>query len=216
MDAHFTTPPAATIVPTDLIIGESIVTNFARGRCIIVMGASASRKSSVAQGIQEMLPAWTFVDADPFHPPGNMEKIRNGVKITDEERAVFVDRLLGYVRDQRAIGGNFILSWSALRAEHRSWIREIIPDARFVYLHIDPDVALARSHARKAADASAPGPGIVSSQFDSLQIPSRDEALHLDALDPVIENTFRILRSYVEDGLVLPDEIGVVRRPPPI
>lgn len=183
-----------------------------RGRCIVVMGVSACGKTSIAKGVREMIPAWTFADADPFHPPENWAKIVAGIKLSDEERAVFVANLAEFVERQRTIGANLILSWSALKLEHRDLLRSIVPDARFVFLEIDCETALARSLARKAKNADEPGPGIVRGQFDALEVPSHDEALHLPATEPVVVNTFRVIRTYVADGFIVPEEVGIGRR----
>ncbi len=52
---------------------------------IVVMGVSGSGKSTVAAGLVERL-GWEFAEGDDFHPPANVEKMRSGTPLGDEDR----------------------------------------------------------------------------------------------------------------------------------
>jgi len=52
---------------------------------LIVMGVSGSGKSTVAEALGERL-GWRFEDGDSFHPASNVEKMRAGHPLTDEDR----------------------------------------------------------------------------------------------------------------------------------
>jgi gluconate kinase len=48
--------------------------------CVLVMGVSGCGKSSVASALQAKLDEnVTFLDADAFHPPENVAKMKNGM-----------------------------------------------------------------------------------------------------------------------------------------
>ena len=52
---------------------------------LIVMGVSGSGKSTVAELLGKRL-GWRFEDGDSFHPASNVEKMRAGHPLTDEDR----------------------------------------------------------------------------------------------------------------------------------
>jgi uridine kinase len=48
--------------------------------CVLVMGVSGCGKSSVASALQAKVgEGVTFLDADAFHPPENVAKMKNGM-----------------------------------------------------------------------------------------------------------------------------------------
>ncbi len=53
---------------------------------IVVMGVSGCGKITVGQGLAAAL-NWGFSDADEFHSPANVEKMKNGIPLTDADRA---------------------------------------------------------------------------------------------------------------------------------
>ena len=52
---------------------------------LIVMGVSGCGKSTIGTLLAERL-QWKFEDADRFHPAANIEKMRTGTPLTDEDR----------------------------------------------------------------------------------------------------------------------------------
>ena len=52
---------------------------------IVVMGVSGSGKTTVGTLLAQRL-GWPFADADAFHPPANVEKMRSGIALTDHDR----------------------------------------------------------------------------------------------------------------------------------
>ena len=55
-------------------------------RIIVVMGPAGAGKTTIGQALAQSL-GWRFLDADDFHSPANVEKMRSGVGLTDEDRA---------------------------------------------------------------------------------------------------------------------------------
>jgi carbohydrate kinase (thermoresistant glucokinase family) len=53
---------------------------------LIVMGVSGSGKSTVAQALNTHL-HWPYQEGDDLHPPSNVQKMRAGIPLTDEDRA---------------------------------------------------------------------------------------------------------------------------------
>jgi len=57
---------------------------------ILLMGVSGSGKTTVGHLLAAKL-GWEFADADDYHSAGNIEKMRNGIPLTDAERAPWLD-----------------------------------------------------------------------------------------------------------------------------
>ena len=58
---------------------------------VIVMGVTGAGKTTVGRLLAEQL-GWEFADADDFHPPSNVEKIRRGISLTDDDRKPWLAR----------------------------------------------------------------------------------------------------------------------------
>ena len=158
---------------------------------VVVMGVAGCGKSAVGRRMAAAL-GLPMVEGDDFHPPANVERMRQGVALTDADRAVWLAQL-GGVLQQHPAGA--VLSCSALKRAYRDTLRNAMPGLRFVYLHITPAESLRRV-------AERPGhfypPSLVTSQFEALQDPAGETAvLTLDgaqALDEVAAHAVGWLR----------------------
>ena len=59
---------------------------------IIVFGVSGAGKTTVGKLLAKDL-GWRFLEADNFHPRANIEKMRSGRPLTDEDRWPWLERL---------------------------------------------------------------------------------------------------------------------------
>lgn len=158
---------------------------------VVVMGVAGCGKSAVGRRMAAAL-GLPMVEGDDFHPPANVERMRQGVALTDVDRAGWLAQL-GGVLQQHSVGA--VLSCSALKRAYRDTLRSAVPGLRFVYLHITPAESLRRV-------AGRPGhfypPSLVDSQFKALQDPAGETGvLTLDgaqALDEVAAYAVRWLR----------------------
>src|SRR5258706_8713377 len=100
------------------------------------MGVSGSGKTAVGKALAARL-GWTFEDADDRHPPANVEKMRTGVPLTDEDRRPWLRGLSEAIGAWVSEGRHVVLACSALRKWHRDPLRSGAADGgstRFVYL----------------------------------------------------------------------------------
>lgn len=151
---------------------------------IILMGVSGAGKTAVGQALAERL-GWQFEDADDWHPGANVEKMRSGHPLTDEDRRPWLGALNRGIREWIASGRNAVLACSALKATYRQILRAGVQDAcavRFVFLkasyeQIDRRLRERRGHYMPES--------LLRSQFGALEEPSATEALAVDASLPV-------------------------------
>jgi len=139
---------------------------------LVVIGVSGAGKSTLGRALAKAL-GWTFIEADDFHPPGNLEKLRRHQALNDADRApwlVLLHRRLQQL-DQRRENG--VLACSALKRSYRELLSEGIDGLRFVYLCGEPALIRARLQARR--DHFMPA-DLLDSQLASLE-PPRDALL---------------------------------------
>jgi len=76
---------------------------------IVIFGVSGAGKTTVGKMLAEQL-GWRFLEADDFHPAANIEKMRNGHPLTDEDRWPWLDglrkqnRAIAFRRRKRRLG----------------------------------------------------------------------------------------------------------------
>jgi carbohydrate kinase (thermoresistant glucokinase family) len=148
---------------------------------VVVMGVSGCGKSTVGRQLAQALPA-TFLDADDFHPPANVERMRAGIALTDAERAPWLDALAARLMQARARDEAVVLACSALKRSYRDALRRGAPQLTLVHLTGSPALLAERITAR-------PGhympPSLLASQLATLEVPAPDEhALTLDVALP--------------------------------
>src|SRR6202521_5444393 len=110
------------------------------------MGVSGSGKTTVGQLLALEL-GWGFADGDDYHPAANVEKMRNGVPLTDADRAPWLEALRTLIAGWIAAGKNAVLACSALKRAYRESLR-VAPEVQVVYLRVTPQLLRQRLRAR--------------------------------------------------------------------
>jgi gluconokinase len=147
-------------------------------RSLVIMGVAGCGKSTLAALLAQAL-GLQLVEGDDHHPEQNRQKMQAGIPLTDEDRAGWLDRLAQSIRDHPE---GLVVTCSALRQRYRDRLRAAAPDLRFVHLEIEPDEALRRVSSRGAHFF---GPGLVESQFATLESPAQEAGvLCLRAIEP--------------------------------
>jgi gluconokinase len=147
------------------------MTEAKTGCALIVMGVSGSGKTTVAELLAKQL-GWPFMEGDRLHPPANVEKMRQGIPLTDADRAPWLDRIGEELKSWAADGRSGVMTCSALKRAYRDRIRSARPDVRFVYLKGSQTLIEGRVAARHHEYMPA---SLLRSQFDTLEEPAPDE-----------------------------------------
>jgi gluconokinase len=85
---------------------------------ILVMGTTGAGKTTVGKLIAERL-GWIFLDADDFHPPANIEKMKHGIPLTDVDREPWLANIHARLVQLATEGKNAVLACSALKQSYR-------------------------------------------------------------------------------------------------
>ncbi len=155
---------------------------------LIVMGVSGSGKSTIAEKLAARL-GWTYEDGDKFHPKSNVEKMRAGHPLADEDRKPWLQAIATEIDRACAAGEHAVIACSALKRSYRDILLHGRDDVRFVYL--DGSQELIASRLAKRKDHFMP-PGLLDSQFKTLEPPGADEnpmTVPIDAsVDTIVDN----------------------------
>jgi gluconokinase len=141
------------------------------GYAVVVMGVSGSGKTTVAERLADEL-GWRFAEGDRLHPAANVEKMRQGIPLTDADRAPWLDRIGEELKSWAAAGQSGVMTCSALKRAYRDRIRSARPDVRIVYLRGSEALIASRVAARHHEYMPA---SLLQSQFEALEEPSPDE-----------------------------------------
>jgi gluconokinase len=160
---------------------------------VVLMGVSGSGKTAVGEALAARL-GWHFEDADTFHSAANVEKMRRGIALTDDDREPWIRAVSRAIHDWSGTGRNVVLACSALRKRHREILRAGADDGlvRLVYLRGSYDEIDRRL--RRRAGHFMPE-SLLRSQFDALEAPDATEALIVDVDPPIPEIVDSIVRG---------------------
>jgi len=153
---------------------------------LVVMGVSGSGKSTVGAALAQRLGV-PFADADDFHPPANIAKMKAGVPLDDDDRYPWLEAIGRWLADHCQRGG--LMSCSALKRKYRDQMRRHCPQTEFVHLTGSPEVIAARQAGRPGHFMPA---SLMASQFATLEPLGPDErGVTLDVthdIDSIVES----------------------------
>jgi gluconokinase len=142
---------------------------------VLVMGVAGAGKTTIGEALAQEL-GWPFIDADDYHPPENVAKMKAGVPLEDADRWPWLSILnkeLKRVEDA-------VLACSALKASYRERLAQGID--RFTTVYLDGDFALINERMKSRRHRYMPA-ALLESQFASLEPPA--DAIRVDvAADP--------------------------------
>ncbi len=138
---------------------------------LVLMGVSGSGKSTVAQELQRVL-GWPFQEGDDLHPPPNIEKMRSGQPLNDQDRLPWLQAIARWIDERLAAHQPGIITCSNLKRAYRNITIGTRRGVTLVYLKGDEPVIQRRMLNRMHRYMP---PSLLGSQFDTLEEPGEDE-----------------------------------------
>lgn len=161
-----------------------------QARIIIVMGVSSSGKSTVGAALGRALHA-PFLDGDQYHPEANVEKMRAGTPLTDEDRWPWLEALSAALKVASDRKGVAVGACSALKRAYRDFITQRAGEpVLFVYLDGSREV-IGERMARRSHEYMPTS--LLDSQFATLEVP--DPATENVMIVPVTDSVDKIVRT---------------------
>jgi gluconokinase len=157
----------------------------------VLMGVSGSGKTTLGKLLAQKH-GWSFFDADDFHPPANIEKMAQGVALTDVDRIPWLDVLRRLIDEHRDSAHVVLLACSALKQSYRDRLSGYQAGVLWVYLKGDFASIEQRLQERRGHYMSAK---LLTSQFATLEEPHN--ALVIDTALPA-EKAAELIAARIE------------------
>ena len=151
---------------------------------LIVMGVSGSGKSTIAEKLAQHL-SWRYEDGDKFHPASNVAKMSAGHPLTDEDRWPWLQAIADEIDRACKAGEHVIIACSALKHSYRDVLVHGRDDVRIVYLRGTQELIAGRLAQRRGHFMP---PGLLASQFKTLEPPDPDEHPLTVSIDASVEH----------------------------
>ena len=139
---------------------------------IIVFGVSGAGKTTVGELLAREL-GWHFCEADDFHSRANVEKMRRGVPLTDDDRWPWLENLRELIKRCVAANENAVLACSALKRTYRKHLR-VSAEVELVLLRGDYALVAGQLGHRRGHFMN---PRLLRSQFADLEEPQPEEGV---------------------------------------
>lgn len=135
------------------------------------MGVSGSGKTAVGSRLAAALGV-EFVEGDAYHPATNIQKMSDGIPLTDEDRQGWLRAIGQRVRSANDAGDGVVVSCSALKRAYRDLLRREAGAVQFVFLRGTRELIEPRLRQRKGHFMPT---SLLESQLATLQEPSAEE-----------------------------------------
>ncbi|HEY4901111.1 MAG TPA: gluconokinase [Terriglobales bacterium] len=146
---------------------------------IILMGVTGSGKTTIGLALAAAL-QWRFADADDFHSPSNVAKMKTGIPLDDADRLPWLASLHEAIAAWLEAGTNVVLACSALKQTYREQLL-VSPDVKLVYLRGSRELISQRLSQRHGHYMD---PNLLPSQFATLEEPREAVVADVDATVP--------------------------------
>ena len=131
---------------------------------VLVMGVAGVGKTTIGAALACAC-GWRFIDADDYHPPQNVAKMKAGIPLEDEDRWPWLSRLNKELKQFE----HAVLGCSALKQSYRERLGQGISDFRTVYLYGSVELIRARMASRSHRFMPS---ALLDSQFAALEPPA--------------------------------------------
>lgn len=171
-----------------------------RPLALVIMGVSGSGKTTIGKLLAKKT-GFTFIDADEFHPPSNIEKMKQGVPLNDDDRVPWLETLHTEISKFLRKKENCILACSALKHDYRRMLDNGL-EANIKFIHLDGTIDTIRDRMASRSAHFMP-PDLLASQFVTLEYPVEAMVYPIDSTpEQITEGILYDLSEKAEFGVI--------------
>jgi len=152
---------------------------------LILMGPMGCGKTTIGKMLAEKL-GWSFYDGDDFHPQENVEKMRAGIALTDQDRKLWLKKLDANIQHWLRDKQNSILACSALKQAYREMLGVDQKTVKTIYLKGSYELLRKRVEERQHPYMDK---NLLRSQLDTLEEPKDGLTVDISATPEIIVRT---------------------------
>ncbi|MEX0780400.1 MAG: gluconokinase [Balneolales bacterium] len=149
---------------------------------IILMGVSGCGKTKIGEMLSAQLHL-PFFDGDSFHSAPNIDKMRSGIPLNDEDRKPWLNTLRAHIAGQEKKGGS-ILACSALKKAYRV-ILDNQENHNVIFVHLKGTRELIARRLANRDNHYMPAE-LLNSQFAALEEPKGGITISIDQPPEVV------------------------------
>jgi gluconokinase len=149
---------------------------------VVVMGVSATGKTAVGEPLAHEL-GCEFIEGDSLHPRQNIEKMTQGIPLTDEDRWPWLQAIAEMVAVKDHDGTSTVVTCSALRRSYRKVLYDAAPT---FFVHLDAPFEVLQGRMQHRTKHFMPT-ALLRSQFDTLEPLGPDEPGAVVDVSPPLE-----------------------------
>ena len=138
------------------------------------MGVSGCGKTTLGKKLAAFLDL-PFIEGDQFHAAENIEKMKSGIPLNDQDRVPWLTDLNEAVIRKKNTG--VVLACSALKKKHRDLLSQNIPSNQLLWVYLACDIKTLQERMQNRNHFMPTS--LLESQLETLEVPK--DALHLDA-----------------------------------
>ena len=165
----------------------------------IIAGVSGSGKTTIGLELSSRI-GIPFYDGDDYHTINNIDKLKQGIPLTDEDRNPWLTVLAEKIQEWQQTKGA-ILACSALKEVYRKKLQSI-PVDQVIWIFLNGEESI-YEHRLRNREGHFFNPKLLKSQIDTLELP--DYGIHIN-----INQTVEKILDTIIDQNTSKSEIGII------
>lgn len=163
------------------------------GIVLVLMGPMGCGKTTIGKALSEKT-GWPFYDGDDFHPPSNIEKMRQGIPLNDDDRKPWLQTLRSKISRWKQESPVALLACSALKATYRELLG--IDQDRVISIYLKGSLSLLKERIAGRNHQYMPDE-LLQSQLDTLEEPSDGIVIDIDqSPDTIVNKLISTIQQY--------------------